>query len=54
MESWSGVEWSGVEFEFGVESPLKENNTQFCMGLVMKRKCYCIHFCILNINKLVQ
>ena len=38
MEPWSGVEfgveWSGVELEFGVESPLKQNNTQFCMGRV--------------------
>ena len=34
MESWSGVE-SGVELEFGVESPLKQNNTQFCMGQVL-------------------
>ena len=33
----SGVmEWSrGVELEFGVESPSKQNNTQFCMGNVL-------------------
>ena len=39
VESWNGVVewsgvWSGVELEFGVKSPLKQNNTQFCMGRV--------------------
>ena len=40
VESWNGVVkwsgvWSGVELEFGVESPLKQNNAQFCIGLVL-------------------
>ena len=51
---WS-LEWSGVELEFGVESPLKQKKCTILYGTCeMKRKRYYNHFCILDVNNLVH
>ena len=49
---WS-LEWSGVGIWSGVSIKTKQYTILY-VTCAMKRKLYCNHFCIVDVNNLVQ